>query len=328
MRFSIIIPVFNAAEDLPIAVDSVLRQSVPDWEIILCDDGSTDENTAPLCDSYAMQYPDRIRVIHRPNGGPGAARNTGLDSAIGDYICFLDSDDHLAENALEILSKRINETQADLIELGFSVERGGEIAESFPAAAPTDRTVTLLEMPTLMFSAASPWRRIYRRAFFAQTGIRFPEGVLIAEDLRVTMRLLPLAGSITAVPECLYYYVDRPGSITRQGDPARNRQLISAFDDLIGWYQDADLYAQYENELAQLAVEHLMLACSVRVLRADPSNPLLEEIRAYMLEHFPGYDQNPYIRLLSKPQKLALRLLQRRQYRAVRALFSLKEQLS
>lgn len=328
MIFSIVIPVYNAAADLPDCLQSVFLQSVQEWEIILCDDGSTDGKTAALCDSYAQQYPDKLRVIHRPNGGPGAARNTGLDAAKGDYICFLDSDDHLVPNALEILSQRIAETNADLIELGFCTEQDGRTVNVFPAAAPADRTVTLREMPTLMFSAASPWRRIYRRAFMMETGVRFPEGVLIAEDLRVTMRLLPLAASITAVSECLYCYVDRPGSISRQGDPMRNRQLIDAFDDLIGWYRDQGLYEQYQEELSRLAVEHLMLACSVRVLRADPANPLLEEIRQYMEDHFPGYSENPYVLQLSKAQKLALGLLKNRHYHTVKALFSIKDKLT
>lgn len=328
MRFSIIIPVYNAAEDLPLSLDSVLRQTEQDWEVILCDDGSTDDRTAPLCDSYEAQYPGKIRAIHRPNGGPGAARNTGLDAAVGEYICFLDSDDHLEPIALELLSQRIRETNADLIELGFYTERDGKIVESFPPAAPADRVVTLAEMPTLMFSAASPWRRIYRRAFFAETGVRFPEGVLIAEDLRTTMRLLPLAASITSVPDCLYYYVDRPGSISRQGDPKRNRQLIDAFEDLLGWYREQGLEAQYHDELTRLAIEHLMLACSVRVLRADPENPLLGEIADYMQTAFPDYAENPYAAQLSKPQKLALSLLRKKRYHIVKTLFSLKDKLS
>ena len=328
MKFSIVIPVYNAADDLPNCLQSVFRQSLQDWEILLCDDGSTDGVTGALCDSYSEQNPEKIRVIHRKNGGPGAARNTGVDAARGEYICFLDSDDHLAPDALKKLSQRITETHADLIELGFYTERDGVTTEAFPPAAPADKTVTLAEMPTLMFSAASPWRRIYRREFFMNAAVRFPEGVLIAEDLRLTLRLLPLAESITAVPDCLYYYVDRPGSISRQGDPSRNRQLICAIDDITEWYQSQGFYSQYQSELTRLAVEHLMLACSVRVLRADPDSPLLEEIRDYMESHFPGYAENPYVLQLSRAQKLALRLLQGRRYRTVKALFSLKDRLS
>lgn len=328
MRFSVIIPVYNAVADLPQALESVLQQSFTDWEILLCEDGSTDGETPALCDAYAARMPGKIRVIHRPNGGPGAARNTGLDAAVGEYICFLDSDDHLAPQALELLNQKLRDTDADLIELGFYLEREGAILKIFPPAAPTDRVVTLAETPRLMISTTSPWRRIYRREFFVRSGVRFPEGVLVAEDLRTTLRLLPLAKSISAVPDCLYYYVDRPGSVTRQGETTRNAQVIEAFDDICAWYRSNGFYEPYHAYLEKLAVEHLLLATSVRVLRADPKSALLEEIQAYMHAHFPSYMTNPLVAELSGQQKLALKLIRGRKYGAVKALFAVKDRLS
>ena len=328
MRFSVIVPVYNAAADLPRCVDSVLEQTMCDWELLLCEDGSTDGETPALCDAYAAQASGKIRVIHRPNGGPGAARNSGLEAAQGDYICFLDSDDQLAPHALALLDQRARETQADLIELGFCRVRDGRILETFPPAAPSDRVVTLAQQPEMMLSATSPWRRVVRRDFLQQTGVRFPEGVLVAEDLRVTLRLLALAERVTAVEESLYFYVDRPGSIMRQGEITRNTQVLEAFDDVCAWYRAQGLWELFYPELTKLCVEHLLLATSVRVLRVDPKSPLLEQIQNYMEMQFPDYMENRYVARLSRPQKLALSLIRKKQYGAVRALFALKDRVS
>ena len=92
MRFSVVIPVYNVKEYLEKCVDSVLAQDTADYEMILVDDGSTDGSGA-LCDTIAARRPECIRVIHKPNGGLGDARNVGLAHAQGDYLVFLDSDE-------------------------------------------------------------------------------------------------------------------------------------------------------------------------------------------------------------------------------------------
>ena len=95
---SIITPVYNAEKYLDDCVQSVLKQDYSHWELILVDDGSSDESSS-ICDAYAAQDA-RIRVIHQKNAGPGAARNKGMETAKGDYLCFLDSDDYLTSNGV------------------------------------------------------------------------------------------------------------------------------------------------------------------------------------------------------------------------------------
>ena len=93
MRFSVVIPVYNVASYLTGCVNSVLSNQESDYEIILVDDGSTDERSGPLCDVLAAKAPNRIHVIHQKNCGLGGARNTGLEAAQGEYLFFLDGDD-------------------------------------------------------------------------------------------------------------------------------------------------------------------------------------------------------------------------------------------
>lgn len=104
MKFSVIIPVYNGWEYLRAGVDSVLEQTGADFEILLVDDGSTDGKSGALCDTLAREHPDCIRVLHKPNGGAGDARNAALPLAQGDYVLFLDSDDSYTPEAFAVLS--------------------------------------------------------------------------------------------------------------------------------------------------------------------------------------------------------------------------------
>ena len=99
MIFSVVIPVYNVKDYLPKCIDSVLAQDFTDYEVILIDDGSTDGESGAICDRYAAAHPERIRAIHKPNGGVGEARNVGIEAAQGEYLIFIDSDDYIAAGA-------------------------------------------------------------------------------------------------------------------------------------------------------------------------------------------------------------------------------------
>ena len=122
MRFSVVIPAYNVADYLEKCVASVRAQTCADWEVLLVDDGSTDGVTGKLCDALG-QGDDRFRVIHQENGGLGAARNTGMEAARGEYLVFLDSDDYLAPHMLETLRQRIEATHCDVYTFGFFVDK-------------------------------------------------------------------------------------------------------------------------------------------------------------------------------------------------------------
>ena len=117
MRFSVIVPVYNVEDYLETCVASVIAQTCRDYEIILVDDGSTDHSAA-MCDQLARQH--HCRVIHQKNGGLGAARNTGIEAAQGDYLFFLDSDDFISPDTLQGLSEEMDRVPADIYTFGLS----------------------------------------------------------------------------------------------------------------------------------------------------------------------------------------------------------------
>lgn len=292
MIFSVVIPVYNVKDYLPKCIDSVLAQDFEDYEVILIDDGSTDGESGAICDRYAAAHPERIRAIHKPNGGVGEARNVGIEAAQGEYLIFIDSDDYIAPNMFRVLADAVARFGSDIIGFGAALEANGVVVKELVDPLPADRTFTLADTPELMQTMPSPWSRIWRRSLFLDSGVRYPARIWY-EDLCTSVKLLALAKSAAFVPDILYYYVDRTNSITRNTNTARNAELFTAFDNLLGWYRENGLFERYYNELSRLAVDHVLLAASVRVLRVDPESELLDPVSGLRAGTVPGLSGKP-----------------------------------
>lgn len=321
MKFSVVVPVYNVEEYLEKCVDSILAQSCKDYELILVDDGSTD-CSGELCDTISAKC--GCRVIHQANGGLGAARNTGIEAARGEYMIFVDSDDYVSPELLSGIEQAMKDHPADIYTFGFTATDGVKDLGVFLDALPERTPIRLETCPELLLALPNAWCRATRRELFLSSGIRFPSRVWY-EDIRTTMKLFALAESIVYLPEPWYYYLQREGSITRNSNLHRNREIIDAFEDLLGWYRRQGLFEKYHTQLERLCIDHLYLAASVRVLRIDPKSDLLREFRAYMEKNFPDYGKNPLIAQLPPAKKLAYRLLRMKAYGVLRLLFRLKD---
>lgn len=327
MRFSVVVPVYNVSEYLQPCVDSILANDCSDCEIILVDDGSTDGLCPQMCDSLAAQHPDLIRVIHQENMGLGGARNTGLEAALGEYLLFVDSDDTLEPTALSTLSRAVDTSDADIIGFNIYSDDGeGHLTPVQANAFVIHDKFSLAERPDYLLSLPSAVCRLWRRGLFMDSGIRYPSRVWY-EDIRTSTKLFALADSIYTIDDKLYRYLQRPGSIMNSGSLARNREILMAFDDIISWFKQHNLFDKYLNELCMLAINHVLLVGSVRVARIDPHSDLLPAFSKYVEEHFPEYESNPYLAQLSRLHRILLGLLKRRCYRTVRILFAIKEKL-
>lgn len=324
MKFSIVIPVYNVAQYLGKCIDSVLANDCSDCEIILVDDGSTDGICPGICDEYGRNYPDLIRVIHQENMGLGGARNTGLEAAGGEYLFFVDSDDTLRGDALAILKKAVDESGADICSFHLYSHDGEGSGSVVRTSAQYPGPFALREHPEFLLGLPAAWARIWRRELFLESGIRYPSRVWY-EDIRTSAKLFAAAKSIVTVDEALYEYLARPGSIMRSGNVDRNREILDAFDDLIGWFTATGLMDTYRAELERLAIDHILLAATVRVARLDPGAALLNEFSGYMAKHFPDYRKNRYVSGLPGLHKLLLVLISKKQYGLIRLLFRLKD---
>ncbi len=321
---SIIVPVYNVSDYLPGCLDSILANELTDCEIVLVDDGSTDGKSGQLCDEYAAAHPELIRVIHQENGGLGAARNSGMAAAKGDWFFFVDSDDKIDASSVAVLKRAIAASDAQIIGFRFYADDGtNPPTPQGTGFEPVAGPFTLEERPDYLLSLPSAWLRIWRRELFERSGITFPSRVWY-EDIRTTAKLLPLAKGITVLPDHLYYYLSRPGSIMNNAKLERNREILDAMDDVLGWYREQGLFERYRPQLRALTVQHVMLAASVRVARADPKHPLLKEFYDYTETAFPDWRDDPASRTLPRMKRLALALVAKKRYRLLRLLFKMK----
>ena len=220
MLFSIIVPVYNARDYICKCVDSLLLQTFEDIEIILVDDGSTDDSPK-ICDEYAVRD-SRVRVIHKTNGGLSDARNAGLAEARGEYIMFVDSDDFIEPDACEGF--------AQLARGGYDIMIGEAISEGGfcrlgHIAPDTDRVYTgreyLKEAHKQSKAPMAAWLNIYRRELLSENKLEFRYGIL-HEDEQFTPRAFLAAGSVVVTGIPFYHYVIRNGSITQKKDKRKN----------------------------------------------------------------------------------------------------------
>ena len=214
---SIIIPVYNVESYLDRCVDSVLKQSFQDIEILLIDDGSTDKSGL-LCDRWA-EKDNRVRVIHKVNEGVSAARNIGLDQANGDYIAFVDSDDFIDANMIETLYNTLQIKHADMCICGFVFvdEFGNPLAEENQSSPITDEILTGFEVIQKLAGDRGwfyhlAWNKLYRKDLFSD--IRFPKGIICGEDAFIAHRLLGKCSIVACISDTYYYYTQRNQSVT------------------------------------------------------------------------------------------------------------------
>lgn len=323
MLFSVIIPVYNAAEYIENSASSVLSDPGQDFELILVDDGSRDES-ADLCDKLAKND-SRVQAIHQENAGPGAARNAGLESATGEYVLFVDSDDALAPGALDRLRETVAAYHPDIVSFDYFSDDGSETVKPEKANyAPENQVFSLENHPEFLLSKPAVWARLWRKSLFFDNDIRYPERAYYGEDLQTSLKLFASAGAIVYLPEALYRYLDRPGSLMNAARPERNRSMLTAFADLADWYAARGILNRYQKELEALAIDHLLMAATVRVAKADSASPLLREIREFMEERFPQWRKNPSVANLTKLRRLALWLIERKHYTLLGWLFRMK----
>lgn len=216
--FSIIVPVYNVESYLKLCIDSILRQTFSDFEVILVDDGSPD-NCGNICDAYTIRD-SRVRVIHKKNGGLSSARNAGLDIACGDYICFVDSDDLIPENMLETLLPYV---QAGMDMVAYRMTRfyPDGSRESREIQYGSYRMENEAERAAFIHQVLLPGRiswdagsRIYARKKIEEYHLRFADNQKIfAEDLFFCICFCSHAQKVESIDYSLYDYRMRDDSI-------------------------------------------------------------------------------------------------------------------
>lgn len=232
---SVIVPVYNVEAYVAKCIESIQNQSYQHLEIILVDDGSTDDS-GDICDQYAA-YDDRIKVIHQENGGLSAARNTGIEAANGDYIGFVDSDDYIGLTVYEDMLHLLKENNLDIIEFTAFRDKNGAIIEGC-----NDGKLEIFDKDDALRLAmhdcfVAAWSKLYKRSAIGD--VRFPIGRKF-EDTATSYLYVANSNRVGHINRCYYYYRLNPNSITQ-----------TSFDPKSRW----DFVIGYEERL-QYAINH------------------------------------------------------------------------
>ena len=210
---SIVIPVYNAERYINKCIDSVLSQSYANWELLLIDDGSSDDS-GRICDGYSKKD-DRIRTFHKRNGGVGSARNVGIEQASGDFITFIDSDDWISSYYVEHLYEAVAKCDADIgISWFENVFEGKALQSKSEEALSNYECLTAEEcLKKLLYQngvEVCAWGKLYKTALIKD--LRYPVGKLY-EDIPVTYEAVKQSKKIAVIGNVDYYYFQRTDSI-------------------------------------------------------------------------------------------------------------------
>ena len=228
LLISVVVPVYNVEQYIRECVDSIISQTHYHLEIVLVDDGSLDKCPV-ICDEYAKKD-GRIKVIHQKNGGLAKARNVGIENSNGEYITFIDSDDYVVSNYIEMLYRGIIENDADVSIASFRSFKKNNIAviedcsSQFAAISKKRCFEIYTSISTNPFVSA--WNKLYKRNLFSN--IRFPEGKLY-EDAFTTYKIFDVAQKIVFTSSVLYFYRLNPDSIMGQSFRKKHLEMIDAF---------------------------------------------------------------------------------------------------
>ena len=207
-KISIIVPVYNVEKFLIQCVESITNQTYKNIEIILVDDGSTD-NSGKICDELATKD-ERIKVIHKENAGVSCARNVGMDAATGEYLMFPDSDDFLFENSCEVLVNKIKSEKADFVIGNYSnCNEDGTLWEKpvFNKEKYKEFRLSIKDCRDSFFVMNSAaWNKIFNHEFILKIGARFAEGYTIAEDAMFTTYCFIKSKKVFYLPDIIYAY--------------------------------------------------------------------------------------------------------------------------
>lgn len=232
IKVSIIVPVYNVEEYLNRCIDSLLKQTLKEIEIILVDDGSTDLSSQ-ICDEYEKNN-SNIKVLHLENGGPARARNKGIEIATGEYIGFADSDDYCHPEQFEKLYQNAKDNNSDIAMCSFFVDsvKGLEpiiipFKSLYNSNAEIKNDVVKCFYGEYVHGLNSLWIKIFRRSLLNDNNIRMDETLRRAEDKWFIFEALKVSAVFSYIEDNLYYYYQNESSIMHNAQNDSYEHLLN-----------------------------------------------------------------------------------------------------
>ena len=304
-KVSVIVPIYNVEKYLRVCIDSILKQTYKNLEIILVDDGSTDKS-GDICDNY-REKDERIIVIHNFNGGLSAARNCGIEKSSGEFITCIDSDDYVDINFIENFMQAISEYDADAV-ISDYIKVSDDNAH---AAGKSSQCTIMSNTDCLKYLykggfhgiSAVAWGKIFKRSTYLENNIRYPVGK-IHEDIFTTYKLIYNSPKVVYVDSKSYFYRVRDNSIMHGFFSIKNLDALEGTSEAIDFYKENG-----ETEIESLAINYhmrLTFGLNYKLRHSDASKDLIDQYTNKMKEDAKKYLIKGHI---SEPRRLLFRFI-------------------
>lgn len=299
-KISVIIPVFNSSLYLDHCLSTVVNQTLKDIEIILIDDGSTDDSLNVI-KNYAKKY-NNIKYTSKENEGQAIARNIGIQMSSGEFITFIDSDDYIELNMLEKLYNIAKSDNSDIVLCDYVEEYSNKNIEKKSLYIEADNI-----NKSYILCVAGPCSKIINSNIFKKNDIKFLEGN-IYEDLAVIPALALYSNKISYCNEILYHYVIRQNSTMNQTKYSKKLESIfNVMDFLSNQFEGTN----FSEELEFLYINHLLYAGCGRFLKYKNTQDMINKIIDIMNSKYPLWKKNKYFNSQSSIYKLTCKIFMR-----------------
>lgn len=268
---SVIVPVYNSSSCLHYCIDSILKQSYRKIEVILVDDGSTD-NSGEICDGYA-ETDNRIRVLHTENRGVSSARNTGINNSAGSFISFVDSDDFIEAYAIHALVEGYNKSHADIVVGAFNKVKNGSIVSQVRDFTDNqlltkkdimDYTMSYLQNPRRHQMLMSSWAKLFRSAIIKNNSVRYNTELRTSEDVAFNFNYLKNTETAYFINTIIYNQQKHStyNSLSMrllEEDPRSLFGFIAALDSVRGFLRDGCAEVEIDRAIGHYYIYHIVL---------------------------------------------------------------------
>lgn len=314
MKISVIVPVYNVYDYLDKCLASLVNQTDNDFEVIIVNDGSTD-NSQEIIDKYVSENAN-MKAFIKENGGLSSARNFGISKASGDYVLFLDSDDYYEPDTIEILKKEAN-SDYDIIVFKMFIDDKDGIKKSKDEMAGFIYDESISPAKRLLLYNPSACDKMFKRSLF--DNISFIDGRYY-EDLGTIPLLAVYTDKIKFTEYYLYHYLKRENSImNRTNYNSKIEDIFFIVNRVSSWFVDKHLDIDFKEEIEYIYIHQLLRAAGIRFLDYGRYD-MVDKIRYIMKEKFPNFSKNKYFKKYGFKRKLMCRLIYKGHYKMIKIL--------
>lgn len=313
-KVSLIVPIYNVEKFLEKCLDSLVAQTLDGMEIILVDDGSTD-NSSRIAAQYAVKY-DNMQLLHKVNGGLSDARNYGMKYATGKYIAFLDSDDYVEPEMYQKLYEKAEEDNSDIVECNLYHDFQDSITPEYG-----NKIYDKGEM--IRIGRSVVWNKIYRRDWLEQQGVLFPKG-LIYEDVEFFCEIVPGIRKMSYIDDVLIHYVQRSVSINNKST-IKTKQILVILKNIIQYYKEKHIFNEYSQSIEYLCIRIILCSSYMRMIRIADKAQRQETLRAnyaFLEKEFPRWKKNVYLKKQKDFKGIYMKLMNKPIYWGMAGLWS------